>query len=429
LAVMLVVLIPFAIWYYESDNITDIEDDNKGRCSGPFWTALAYTCLGFVVFMVLLLVLWSQIGQANIPVTLIAQHYSLVLPVTNPMLHNTRNCLLTQGCQVAVFSWVIPVTFPVYLMAFLSFIGWFFFSTFVGVGFMALPLDLIYGFVRRPKPMSTKVYFEERTSLGQRANKLIKVGEKMEELIVKGESRTRRQKLDDSRNIRTLEKHYYLLKKDLDILNIAHKLKGGNPLWYFMLLFNGIVSIVLSVTWILHMCIFMIPTNPQYTFLNAFFIILENAFGSGGAFPLLGIVAFAIYSFYLMACAAKGNFKLGIRFLFWKIYPMEVNNTLMNAFLVNTWVLLLVSVPTVQFSAFAFPIYVRYTSIDMLFGVQSKFLTFFRYFWVNNVFIWWMLVVALLTTLYLSCRPRDDNKAVNEEIARFAAEKYEGSSI
>jgi LMBR1 domain-containing protein 1 len=131
-----------------------------------------------------------------------------------------------------------------------------------------------------------------------------------------------------------------------------------------------------------------------------------------GQFPLLGIIAFAIYSFYLMVCAIKGNFKLGIRFLFWKvspcscwccslgslrmffafpafpalfpgipstfsvfpgqIYPMEINNTLMNAFLVNTWFMLLVSVPTVQFSAFAFPIYVRYTAIDMLFGVQVR---------------------------------------------------------
>jgi hypothetical protein len=55
-----------------------------------------------------------------------------------------------------------------------------------------------------------------------------------------------------------------------------------------------------------------------------------------------------------------------------QIYPMEVNNTLMNAFLINTWFILLISVPLVQFSAFAFPIYVRYTSINMLFGVQTK---------------------------------------------------------
>jgi LMBR1 domain-containing protein 1 len=298
-------------------------------------------------------------------------------------------------------------------------VGWFFFTFFVGVGLMALPMDLLAEYKTRPKPMSTKQYFEERNILGERASKLLKVAERIRDLEVKGESRSRRQKTDDSRSIKKLEKHYYLLKKDLDLLETAHKLRGGNPLWWIGKLVFGVVAIILSVTWIVHIAIFVLPQRPYYTFLNRFFIILEEAFGKG-QFSLLGVLAFAIYSFYLLACAIKGNFKLGIRFLFWKVYPMEINNTLMNAFLVNTWILLLVSVPTVQFCAFSFPIYARYTAVDMLFGTQIKYLDFFRYFWVNDVFVWAMLSITFLSTVYLSVFPRDVGKKVNEEIEAIA---------
>jgi hypothetical protein len=51
---------------------------------------------------------------------------------------------------------------------------------------------------------------------------------------------------------------------------------------------------------------------------------------------------------------------------------MEIRKTLMNAFLVNTWLVLLCSVPTVQFSVTAFPIYARFTEVDLLFGAQVQ---------------------------------------------------------
>jgi hypothetical protein len=39
--------------------------------------------------------------------------------------------------------------------------------------------------------------------------------------------------------------------------------------------------IILSVTWVIHIAIFVLPQRPYYTFLNRFFIILEEAFGKG----------------------------------------------------------------------------------------------------------------------------------------------------
>ena len=44
----------------------------------------------------------------------------------------------------------IDVSFPIYIMALLSFIGWIFLVFFGGLGLSALPLDLIMEFVNRP---------------------------------------------------------------------------------------------------------------------------------------------------------------------------------------------------------------------------------------------------------------------------------------
>jgi LMBR1 domain-containing protein 1 len=47
------------------------------------------------------------------------------------------------------------VSFPIYCMAFLSFVGWFLFAIFGGVGLSALPIDLIRDFMYRPRMRSS----------------------------------------------------------------------------------------------------------------------------------------------------------------------------------------------------------------------------------------------------------------------------------
>jgi LMBR1 domain-containing protein 1 len=56
--------------------------------------------------------------------------------------------------------------------------------------------------------------------------------------------------------------------------------------------------------------------------------------------------------------------KLGIRFAFFTIHPMEVGKTMMNSFLFNVGVVLLCEIPVIQFCSEAFSIYARVTSIS-----------------------------------------------------------------
>jgi len=56
----------------------------------------------------------------------------------------------------------IIVSFPIYCIAFMSFIGWFLLVIFGGVGLTALPFDLIREFTMRPVLMNAKEAKEKK---------------------------------------------------------------------------------------------------------------------------------------------------------------------------------------------------------------------------------------------------------------------------
>merc|ERR1712176_819518 len=56
----------------------------------------------------------------------------------------------------------VQVTFPVYSMALLAFLGWFLFVVFAGMGLPALPWDLFNEWRFRPKPIDLSKYAEEK---------------------------------------------------------------------------------------------------------------------------------------------------------------------------------------------------------------------------------------------------------------------------
>jgi len=376
------------------------------------------------VFVVILVIFYTQLNTAQVPVHRIAQSVILVGPVSEP---TARKCGQTlpffidlDNCLENRYHWDIALTFPIYVMAFLSFIGWWFFTLFAGVGLTSLPMDLINEYRTRPKPMKTATYFEEKRKLGERAKSLVEVGEQLKKKSRDSSvSRTEKRKL--RKNMREFEKHYYYLKQDYKILYTAHKLKGGNPLVPFFKLIAGLLSIGISLSWIIHIGVFILPPRPAHQFLNIFFIKLSNV--ANGQFPLFGVVAYGMWSLFLLAAVVKGNFKLGVRFLFWKVYPMEVNGTLMNAFLANTWVILLCSIPCVQFCVRAFPVYANNTDIDMLFGVQAQYVQFFKYFWQNNVFIYMIVILSGLTLFWLIASPNDKGAQIEKQLEEMSKEK------
>eukprot|EP00462_Mataza_sp_D1_P000606 CAMPEP_0175091244 /NCGR_PEP_ID=MMETSP0086_2-20121207/1795_1 /TAXON_ID=136419 /ORGANISM="Unknown Unknown, Strain D1" /LENGTH=531 /DNA_ID=CAMNT_0016363965 /DNA_START=38 /DNA_END=1633 /DNA_ORIENTATION=- len=415
LAIICFGLIPYAFFFYESD--PDPNRDKSKCCGSQAGSALGYATAFMVIIILVLVILFAAFNEAEVPVKQITQIVKPGQRLISVAALNNGTAVLPKACPETEcltkdFIWTINISFPVCVMATLALLGWFFFTFFVGVGLVALPVDLINEFRTRPKSISTKTWIEEKRDLAKRAGKLIEIGQGFQKALESTDaSRKERKKL--SKTLRQFEQNYYFLKKDYKYLEISHRYKGGNTLWYVFKLFLGIIGIAVSLTWIVHICLFILPSTPVHPFLNNYFTALEFP-----GFPLFGVCAFGTWSYYLMWACIKGNFKLGVRFLFWKIYPMEINNTMMNSFLFNTFIVLLCSVPTVQFCARAFPVYARYTDVNMLFGTQVQYMKGVSIFWEYNVFVIAMVVVSGLTGLFLFLKPNDEAARIEFEIAK-----------
>ena len=146
---------------------------------------------------------------------------------------------------------------------------------------------------------------------------------------------------------------------------------------------------------------FILPSPPLTPFLNDYFQWFDTWF------PLFGVLSVGIFAVYLQFCVIKGCFKFGVRFFFITLHPMKMNGTYMNSFLFNLGLILLCSLPVVQFSVMAFSDYARFTNVAQIFGVQIKYLQFFEYFWTTNAFVYAILGMAVLSAVYLGCKPRD----------------------
>ena len=330
-------------------------------------------------------------------------------------------------------------TFYAGLMAWL---GWFFFALFGGIGLAALPLDLILAWLDRPRHMDPLEFAEAQTSLRDRVNELVAVGELLKYEREEREQQNggkrggifdreaRKQAAEEKQTFLQFKQAVYLLEEDAeDFANCTENYNSYNPLIPIGSLIAGIFSFIISFFWLLHIILYMLPATPVTPFLNSYFMWFQNWFS------MLGVLSVAIFSFYLLIAAVKGCFKFGLRFLFFQVHPMRMNKTYMSSFLFNIALVCLCALPVVQFCASAFQDYARYTTINQVFNVQLYYLQFFGWWWRNKVcviscrapmsymlrfnsflyltvstpqvFEYIFLAVVLLTCVYLGLKPRD----------------------
>lgn len=139
IAIVVAVLIPSAIYFYESD-----EDESFKRrlC----WTIFQEICT-LVIALAILFITWAFWRWADIPIQRISKS---VQYIEFSSWQVDAKSLASQQKSSDV-SLELEVSFPIYVMAIMSFIGWIFFCTFGGCGLVALPIDLIVAFKNRPK--------------------------------------------------------------------------------------------------------------------------------------------------------------------------------------------------------------------------------------------------------------------------------------
>jgi len=296
------------------------------------------------------------------------------------------------------------------VIAIISFFGWILFVIFVGVGFSALPIDLFREWKGRPLQMAPSTFEAAKQTSLQRCKLLLQLGEQTKEAKVEADRNPgwggRKYRKELKRKLRLLETGTLIMEQEFTTLEKVSDYKNKySPLLYFSKLILGFLCSIVSILWIIHILVYMIIVVdgvPLHPFFNNLLTFLSD-----NSVAFLSTFIFALLSVYLLWATMKGNFKFGMRFTWITFYPMQEHETFMNAFLFNVLLINIWSFSLTQFDTYAFADYVRGTQINMIFGVQIKYMYFYQWFYRYNVFIYAILAWAVITLIYLLCKRVD----------------------
>ncbi|OMJ74061.1 hypothetical protein SteCoe_27114 [Stentor coeruleus] len=401
------VILPTSMFFFESD-------DEEPVCD-RIWYTVKHMIFVVIVEGLVLGLMYGLIARTSIPVKTYTCDWAYMDQT------NTENCIEKTE------DLVIPVTFPIYVMALMSFVGWFLLSWFGGIGLGAIPLDFINKYRLRPQRL-TRVELEAKERLlRERASNLIEIANQIKvskREITTEESWFGRRKLKNTlrRDVNRLQAETLLLEQDYEIYLNEKDESKKSPLWYPFYLFMGILSLGVSLLWLIQILVYILIRTegvPSFPFLNDVLTGLETP---GTSF--LSTIIYCILTMYLMLAVIKGNVKFGLRFFCCcKAHPIKKDNTPMNSMIFNCMMVLLTSVAVTLFCTNSLSQYTRLTAINNMFGVQIRHLEFFKYFYENNVFEYALFIWGILTALYLSCKNRDKPAGFTKFDMEFEKEK------
>eukprot|EP01038_Epipyxis_sp_PR26KG_P011034 gene11034-14816_t len=423
---VLVCLIPFATLYYE-EGFVDLPSNSNEKKPSRFWPALWKDLILILFFIIMIIALYfTKNGITNIPVTTKSFDAKYISSLTYDRSTSSNPYIVfPQDLSAADFDDITfevihdntisyQVDFIVYLIAYFSWIGWWSFSAFVGVGLVSLPSDLIIQFVNRPHMLPPDRLAARELDLQDRSNDLMEVVtlfKRDRNTFIQSNSRSaiRNRYLSDRVEINKLSQMIYLLEADIDEFRILKNFQQQyNPLVPIAKLLGGSFFALISILWLLQI-LFNTLIQPAVTsFLNIYLRWFD------GWFPMFGNLTYALFSLYLLACTIIGCFKLSVNCFCCKIHPMKVNGTYTNSFLFNLGVILLNTMPCVHFCVVAFDSYVVTSDIFLIFAVQIKYLHFYTSFFRYNVFIYFVIIIAGLMILYTIYRPREKASSTEE---------------
>ena len=420
---MVIVVLPFALYYYEAwdpDNGKELTKDmstNTTRnpivtaCS-QFFSALCWTGVTVVVFAALLLIIYfgAGIDTAIIPYTSLTCRAETVAVEPCYRLANTTSCPpevlsepYAQKCIEADGELKVKVSIFVATVALLSVLGWLFFVVFGGVGLSSLPLDMCYSYYEnRLMAMDRHKFVENREAYKREARELLAIAGQVQEKL-----KSNKQQL----------KKVNALQLAVDQLEKKHQrnqsynqqspfVKLASPFIIYGRLLLAVLCVAWSLMWVLH--IIVNNTVDAHPLLNNMFSGLDDAFS------LLGTLAYASFSFYLLWATVNGCFKVGVNFLIFTIHPMKLHGTLMSSFLFNIILILLATVASVSFCSMSFRQYAANTVVDTLYSSYVNKMQYLSY--PLQYLQYGLLGFAALGFLWYCCKgPRSIKKILEDE--------------
>ncbi|EAN95982.1 hypothetical protein C3747_93g49 [Trypanosoma cruzi] len=336
---MTFIIVPFVMFFYEA------YDPDNNRISKQIIQAIIYTIGILSIFFIICGICYTFIGVTIIPILTYEGFPQFISDIQYISYNGT-------GIFINI---EIPVNFFTYCVGIMCFFGWIAFFIYGGLGIISFPLDLIFGFIKRTKSINNYHFKEEMNIIALKGDILLKLSLNLQKKCRGIISISQRNKIHILRN------ETYILEAQQEQLIWAYTKAGGSPFIIYGRLLLGIISLFISIIWILH--IFIYNTFHKSSFLNQILISLDHIFG------LFGIIIYGILIFYLIWISFEGQVRLGMRFIFFQIYPLKPHDTTLNAFLFNISLSLLISPAIIEFASRSFQEYGPRTTINALMNI------------------------------------------------------------
>nr|PNR28916.1 hypothetical protein PHYPA_027608 [Physcomitrium patens] len=398
-AIFLFFICPFSFFYYEADEQTHTR---KRLLNSFLWVLVLAVVLGLVVGICYALVGYSdftvrRLESDSIPFTTDFSMLTSAKPLNGVGVRQCSSYLSGDGTST---NWTMRTSFAIYVIAVTTIIGSCLFSIFGGIGIASLPMSLINTFLHRPKTTITLAQYTKE------ATEIMKRGKEIKEIVLglQREERARVKGRQWKKNLVKLQQELVFLEQDEQALSEVYPQgEKAEMSWaltvigYLACLFFGLIGMVVSIMWLVHIIIFMLCSPPRNPFLNKIFIDLDNAWG------LLGTVGFGIFCLYLLLAVISGEMLIGLNFLLFRVHPMKWGGTMMNSFLFNVELIIASSISMIQFCAKAFSLYVDATAVQEIFGGTVESLRGVKYLFRYNIFQIAFVCFAFMTIIYYAC--------------------------
>ena len=413
--IFLVVFIPFATFYWDADG----DVDHKS----PFSEAMWYEILLIVIILLVIcpLYFFSDENLTHVPLMeysinmedMAFNIYSLgpdmsvleYIKQSGSQDHTPNVALVGGGNGGIPSSFSYPVTFDIYLLSLVGWLGWFIFSIFTGTGMAAVPFDLFSAYKFRPVVLDPIELSKRKLDLQVRTSEILELSMTMKKAraAAGGVSRAASM-MTDRIQVNKLTGMMHTLEEEVAQLEACQNSKESyNPLIPYVCLVFGILSLLLSLVWVLQIILYNF--THELPLLNSYLLSFDSWF------PMFGVITYAIFALYALLCTIKGCFKIGMRcFCCCQIHTMALGKTEMNSFLFNLAVVMLCTTPLVHFCTQSFSGYASYTSAFFIFDVQIRNMAFYAPMFQKHVFTYIIIFMFGLTGLWLLLRPQDKDQ-------------------
>lgn len=281
---MSLVCIPFAYFWYETDD----EEDMLSRVC----TAICWSIVNAFVFVAILLAMYITSGYVDLRVTVLEPY--TVQAKTQDGAPNSNYAWPSEigffapnarppawddvkGATASYATQTIRTSWMVYILALLSFIGWCLMTIFAGIGMVSLPMDMISAWYNRPRPIDLKQFAEKKLQLKKRCEELIAVGKESNEKFKSAPNGFRKTRFTNK-----FRKMVIDLEDEMAVLNMCYKKNEINPLVPWFNLFGGIFCAIVTVSWWLQLILEVFLAGLTGPYLSSVFTELS------AAFPLFG---------------------------------------------------------------------------------------------------------------------------------------------